>query len=195
MVIAAAADWDYRLLVRNWYLHAQRFGYSHSLVLAMDSELDSELRTRGIPTFDASALVGAWNETCLQRHIQAVRVERHIAVAALLSAGYDVLLTDATCVFTRDFVPSLVTAAARADADVLAQRDTWPTDPVRKVGTAANAGLLYVRASKRDAAVRARSYERHPRRRALRAGRVAGPSHLACPARRCASCATWSREA
>ena len=57
---------------------------------------------------------------------------------ALLSAGLDVLISDATCVFLRDFMPFL----RSANLDVLLQRDDWPPSPL---GTAANAGFVYLR--------------------------------------------------
>ena len=82
--------------------HARQLGYRNALIYSMDSELHSHLSARSVPSFDGSALLNAWNNTCLQRHIQAVRMERHVAVAALLSAGLDVLQTDATCLFLRD---------------------------------------------------------------------------------------------
>ena len=63
------------------------------------------------------------------------------------------LLSDASCVFVRDFVPQLH-AQPRAAFDILVQRDVWPSSPVRKVGTASNAGLYYVRAGKDGASAR-----------------------------------------
>ena len=77
----------------------------------------------------------------------------HAAVAALLRAGLDVLHTDATAVFVRDFVPQLH-GAPRDAYDVLVQRDAWPANPMRKVGTATNAGFYYVRADKDGAVAR-----------------------------------------
>ena len=141
LVVLTSGDWDYRELVLNWVQHAHKLRWFNSLVAAMDRELFDELRRRNIPVADLSSLLLAWNDTCLQRHIQAVRMERQLAVAALVASGLDVLHTDATCVFLRDFLPFL----RSLDADVLAQRDTWPSDPVRKIGTSANAGLNYVR--------------------------------------------------
>lgn len=149
LVVLTSGDWDYRELVLNWVLHAHKLGWFNAVVAAMDRELYDDLRKRRIPVGDNSAMLLAWNDTCLQRHIQAVRMERQLAVAALVAAGLDVLHTDATCVFVRDFLPYL----RSLDADVLAQRDSWPSDPVRKVGTAANAGFNLVRARKGAAAV------------------------------------------
>ncbi|EOD04251.1 hypothetical protein EMIHUDRAFT_453936, partial [Emiliania huxleyi CCMP1516] len=76
-VLLAAADWDYRELALNWYLHARRLGYRGALVLSMERALHELLLRRGVPSFDGGALLAAWNRTCLQRHIQAVRMERH----------------------------------------------------------------------------------------------------------------------
>mmetsp|Transcript_9169 Transcript_9169/g.27456 ORF Transcript_9169/g.27456 Transcript_9169/m.27456 type:complete len:90 (-) Transcript_9169:478-747(-) len=57
-------------------------------------------------------------------------MERHLAAAALVEAGHDVLLTDATAVFLKDFLPRLV--GAPAELDVLLQRDDWPRTGVGK---------------------------------------------------------------
>jgi hypothetical protein len=68
----------------------------------MDRELHTELVRRGVPSADNSANVDAWNTTCLQRHVQRVRMERQLALAALVAAGLDVLHTDASVIFVRD---------------------------------------------------------------------------------------------
>jgi len=152
LVLVTSGDWDYRELVFNWLAHAHRQRASNALVLAMDRELFNELQRRRVPSFDQSDLLLAWNNTCMQRHIQRVRMERHVAVASLVAAGLDVLHTDASCVLTGDVVPYLRGQAAQADFFV--QRDAWPEDPVRSIGTAANAGFYYVRAAKRGVASR-----------------------------------------
>lgn len=144
MTILAAGDWDYRELVLNWVLHAHKLRYSNALVLSMDGELHADLTRRRIPSFDDSANLARWNGTVLQRHIQAVRMERWLAVSALVSAGLDVLATDASTVFLRDFVPALV--GTPADVDVLAQRDDWPVEALNRMGSAVNAGFNYLRA-------------------------------------------------
>ena len=84
LVMMAAADWDFRRIILNWIIHAHRLGYTNALVLSMDVELDADLRRRGLPSVDNSANLDAWNTTCLQRHVQRVRTERVLAVAALL---------------------------------------------------------------------------------------------------------------
>ena len=63
-------------------------------------------------------------------------MERHLAVAALVGAGLDVLHTDATAVFLRDPLPML--RAQPQQVDVLFQRDDWPASPVQAMGTAVN---------------------------------------------------------
>ena len=143
LVVVTAGDFDYRELVLNWVRHARKLRWSNTLVLAMDHPLYEELERQGIAASNHAELLNAWNNTCLQRYIQRVRMERHLAVAALLAAGIDVLHMDATCIAVRDFLPYL---RGVPNVDVLVQRDAWPSDPVRKVGTAANAGLYYVRA-------------------------------------------------
>ena len=152
LVVVTSGDWDYREIVLNWVLHAHKLKYSNALVIAMDPELHGDLKRRRIPVADNSANLQAWNNTCLQRYIQAVRMERHLAVAALLGAGLDVLHTDATAVFLRDVLPVL--RAQPQHVDVLFQRDDWPASPVQAMGTAVNAGFMYLRASKGEAVVR-----------------------------------------
>lgn len=148
VVILTAGDWDYREMVYNWLMHAYRLNYFNSLVLAMDAELHADLLQRRVPVFDNSALLDAWNTTCLQRHIQAVRMERHLGVAAIVASGISVLHAEASVVILGDLMPYL--RAQPADVDLLFQRDDWPGEPVRLMGTAVNAGLMFVRATKRE---------------------------------------------
>ena len=143
LVVMTSGDFDYRELVVNWVLHVRKTGRQNALVYAMDGELHAELTRRGMASYDGSALVGAWNSTCLQRHVQAVRMERHLAAAALVAAGLDVLYTDATAVFVRDAVPYFM--GQPAEVQVMLQRDDWPQDPVRSMGTSVNAGFIYLR--------------------------------------------------
>ena len=124
-------------------MHCHRHGLSNALVLSMERPLHDELRRRSIPSVDHATNLRAWNGTCLQRHIQAVRTERHLAVAALVGAGLEVLLCDATAVLLRDPVPWL--RAQPRSLDVLFQRDDWPASPMATMGTAVNAGFYYVR--------------------------------------------------
>ena len=101
LVVLTSGDWDFRDIVLNWVLHAHRHGYRNTLVLSMDSELHGALQRHNIATFDNSALLAEWNTTCLQRHIQQVRMERQLALAALVAAGFDVLHTDASAIFVK----------------------------------------------------------------------------------------------
>lgn len=151
LVVVTAGDWDYREIIINWLLHAHRLGYSNSIVLAMDVELHADLVRRRIPVFDNSALLDEWNATCLQRHIQAVRMERHLGLAAIVSAGISVLHAEASVVFLHDVMPFI--RAQPADVDLLFQRDDWPSGPVHSMGTAVNPGFMYLHAVKRDSIV------------------------------------------
>ena len=94
LIIVAAGDFDFRDILLNWFSHAHKLGYNNALSLSMDSELHQLLRARGLPSFDDSAQLDAWNTTCLQRHIQRVRMERLLCVAALVAGGFDVLHTE-----------------------------------------------------------------------------------------------------
>ena len=152
LVLLAAADWDFRRIVRNWLSHARALSYTNTLVLSMDTELHSDLTARGVASFDSSMNVAAWNRTCLQRHVQRVRTERLLALAALVRARLDVLLCDATVVFVRDVLPTL-RAAAAAGADLIGQRHECPPNVGRHTGSGINPGFLYARAAKADALV------------------------------------------
>ena len=152
-VVMAAADFDYRLVVLNWYAHARRVGIRNAFVLSMDTDLHEDLRRRRVPSVDNAANTDAWNTTCLQRHIQRVRMERQLAAAALVAAGLDVLLTDADVVFLRDVVPMLHADGAGA-ADLVVQREGGPGGAVRRIGTAVNAGFVCLRARSREAVLR-----------------------------------------
>lgn len=152
LVMMAAADWDFRRIILNWIIHVHRLGYTNALVLSMDAELHADLRRRGLPSFDNSANLDAWNTTCLQRHVQRVRTERVLAVAALVAAGLDVLHMDATVILVQDVLPSL-RAAAAARVDMMAQRHECPPNVERHTGSGVNPGFLYVRAARADALV------------------------------------------
>ena len=152
LVLVTSGDFDYRVLIWNWLLHVKQFGHSNSVVLSLDRQLHEALIRARVTSFDNSANLEAWNRTCLQRYIQAVRTERHVAVAALVASGLDVLLADATAVLVKDPVPIL--RSLPSEGDVFVQRDDWPQDPVRKMGCAANAGFYYVRATNANEVVR-----------------------------------------
>lgn len=76
-------------------------------------------------------------------------MERHWATAALVAAGFDVLLCDATVVFVRDFLPLL--RAQPDEIDMLVQREPGPPSAARRLGCGLNAGFTYVRAAKNAA--------------------------------------------
>ena len=153
LVVMAAADFDWREIILNWAAHLARIGMPNHLVLSMDVELHAHLQRRGVASVDNSAQLEAWNATCLQRHIQRVRMERHVAAAALVASGLDVLLTDATVVFLRDPRP-VFAAPPLADVDVLVQREGGPAAAVRKVGVGCQPGFMLVRAKRAEAMAR-----------------------------------------
>ena len=188
LLLVTVADFDYRELALNWVAHARKLGHANTLVLSMDTELHALLTARGVASFDDSANLAAWNHTCLQRHIQAVRMERHVAVAALIAAGIDVLYTDATAVLlSREVVASL--RAQPAELDVLLQRDDWPAEPMRRMGTAVNAGFVYLRsANGEDVVSDAPRAERRvvmDARSMVMNARRCGERHVVMGARRC----------
>jgi hypothetical protein len=116
LVLVTAADWDYRALAWNWLAHVRQFGHTNAVILSMDRELHRALTSAGATSFDNSANLDAWNRTCLQRHIQAVRTERHLAMAALVASGLDVLLTCAPAIPPRLDVRPIRPCRPRFDA-------------------------------------------------------------------------------
>eukprot|EP00966_Prymnesium_polylepis_P155050 3580495-Prymnesium_polylepis.1 len=98
VVVAAAADVDYRELALNWYASAQRHSLP-ALVLALDAPVQAYLDARRVPAANLTSNMVAWRRTRLQRHIQRALMERLLAATALSAAGLDVLLTDASAVF------------------------------------------------------------------------------------------------
>ena len=145
VVIMAAADWDFRLIISDWHHHLRLHGYHNNLVLSMDTDLHSFLSRQRIPSVDNSENVNDWNTTCLQRHMQRVRMERQLAIAALIASGLDVLNTDATVVFTKPGLFDLFNQAPLNQADLIVQREGGPGGAVKRIGTAVNAGFTYVR--------------------------------------------------
>lgn len=152
LVLVTSGDWDYRALVWNWLAHTRAHGHTNALVVSMDSELHAALVSKAVASFDNTANIAAWNRTCLQRYIQAVRTERHVAVAAIVASGINVLATDATAVLVRPVLPYL--ASLPSDVDVALQRDDWPSGPLHTMGTAVNAGFIFMRATNADDVVR-----------------------------------------
>ena len=133
-----SGDWDYRELF-ELVMHRHKLRWYNALVLAMDQSLTAT--SAGHPGCGSSRVAAAWNITCLAPHTGGD--ERQLAIA-LVVAGLDVLHTDATCIVRVDFLPMLKSVP---DGDILAQRDGWLSDPIRKIGTAANAGFNYLRAT------------------------------------------------
>eukprot|EP00322_Chrysochromulina_rotalis_P018224 CAMPEP_0115839308 /NCGR_PEP_ID=MMETSP0287-20121206/6186_1 /TAXON_ID=412157 /ORGANISM="Chrysochromulina rotalis, Strain UIO044" /LENGTH=395 /DNA_ID=CAMNT_0003292879 /DNA_START=57 /DNA_END=1244 /DNA_ORIENTATION=+ len=150
--VLAAADYDFREIILNWAVHAERVGLTNTLVLSMDTEIHDFLEQRKVVSVDNSANLLAWNVTCLTRHIQRVRMERQLAVAALVAAGLDVLLTDATVVFVRNPLPWLAHPKL-AGVDVFAQRESGPAAAARKIGCGVNPGFLLVRSGQRSSSL------------------------------------------
>ena len=167
MVIMAAADWDFRRVILNFVLHAHARGYTNTLVLSMDTEVHTDMRRRGIPSFDNSDNLDDWNTTCLQRHVQRVRTERVLAIAALIAAGIDVLHCDATVIFVRSLNTSLglphltalgatwqvrdvlpVLRALPPSVDMAAQRHECPPNVQKTTGSGVNPGFMCVTAAK-----------------------------------------------
>ena len=107
LVLMCAADFDFREVAENWYRAIERVGMSNALVYALDAEVYQHLSSRGVPTFDGSANLDAWNRTRVQRHLQRAEAERHMAAAALTAAGLDVLLMDASQVVIGDVTQPL----------------------------------------------------------------------------------------
>jgi hypothetical protein len=124
LVMMAAADWDFRRIILNWIIHVHRLGYTNALVLSMDAELHADLRRRGLPSFDNSANLDAWNTTCLQRHVQRVRTERVLAVAALVAQiGHRDEEVRGEVLYALDYAASAGSPEAIARIDELAAQE------------------------------------------------------------------------
>lgn len=144
LIILTSGDFDYREILLNWARHVHKLRYTNMLVLSMDTRLADFLTKRRIPTFDDSPQLAAWKTTRLQRHIQQVVMERIIALGSLSAAGLNVLHTDATCLIVHDVLPTL--RALPSEVSIFAQRHKYPQPTVRKLGSAANPGFMYLRA-------------------------------------------------
>ena len=129
-IIMTAADFDYRELVENWHRALLRSGHDNGLVYAVDSELHSYLQARRIPTVDGSSNSNAWNRTRLQRHIQQVDAEKHLAAAAVAASGLDVLLTETSHVLLHNVVPALSALTKSGEMDMAVARECNGKPPV-----------------------------------------------------------------
>ena len=105
LVLLAAADFDYREMALNWQRAARRTGIDNALVHCLDDEAYGWLKARDVPVSNGTATMLAWARTKFGRHIQRSLAERHMAAAALVGAGMDVLLCDTTAVVVRDVRP------------------------------------------------------------------------------------------
>lgn len=152
-MVLTGGDWDYREILLNWIAHVRKLQWKNSLVLCHDSptfNLIRRQRYRSVPcalcisAVNNTANMLGWRASRLQRHIQAAKMEKHVAAGALVQAGISVLVMDASAVMLVDVLPSL--RALSADIDVAAQRDDFPLDDGQKVGVAANAGFVFLRA-------------------------------------------------
>ena len=120
LVAMTVADFDFRLLAENWYQHAQRADLP-AIVHALDSEAFGYLSARGVATHNGTDNLLAWSFTKLQRHIQRALAEKHMAAAALVAAGLDVLMFDSTHVPLRSPL-AFFSAPELAAVDLLAPR-------------------------------------------------------------------------
>ena len=120
LVAMTVADFDFRLLAENWYQHAQRADLP-AIVHALDSEAFGYLSARGVATHNGTDNLLAWSITKLQRHIQRALAEKHMAAAALVAAGLDVLMFDSTHVPLRSPL-AFFSAPELAAVDLLAPR-------------------------------------------------------------------------
>ena len=120
LVAMTVADFDFRLLAENWFQHAQRAD-TPAIVHALDSEAFDYLTARGVATHNGTDNLLAWSSTKLQRHIQRALAEKHMAAAALVASGLDVLMLDSTHVLVRSPIAYFSTPQLAA-VDLLAPR-------------------------------------------------------------------------
>ena len=137
------ADFDFRLLAENWYTATQATA-TPALVHALDNEVFSYLSARGVAVHNGTANLLAWESTKLQRHIQRALAERHMAAAALVSAGFDVLMCDTTHVLKRSVEPFF--RVQPAQVDLFAQRGNCNARKER-AGCGARWNFMFMRGS------------------------------------------------
>lgn len=145
LVVFAAADFDFRELGENWYRAAQRAGIPNALIYALDAEACGHFLGKGIPTANGTDNLNAWAATRLQRHIQRALAERHMAAAALASAGFDVLLSDTTHVFRKPIAPFF--ERAPPEIDVFAMRGGCSVKREPQLGCGFLWNFLFLRGS------------------------------------------------
>lgn len=114
------------------------------LIYCIESEACRYFAERKLPASNGTDALLAWqHESRLQRHIQRVLAERHLAAAALASSGLDVLLTDVTAVIVRDVSPFF--GSLPAEADMAAIRGGCK--PKEKLGCSLDWNFLFLRGS------------------------------------------------
>ena len=144
VVVLAAADFDFRELAENWYLAARRARISNALLYALDAEAAAHFVARAIPTANGTANLNAWSATRLQRHLQRALAERHMAAAALVHGGFDVLLTDVSAVLLRPIAPTLRSLSVDGP-DLYAQRGPCRLSKEPAIGCSFQWNLLFAR--------------------------------------------------
>lgn len=144
LVVVTTGSTSALSLVLNWVTHAQRVGVTNALVLCMDRALHRRLTALGTAGFDDSGNMARWNQTHIMRPMQRIFLERFVAITTLIIGGYDVVHSDADCIFLRDPRPFLM--ALPADVHMAAQRDLYPELMLEAMGGyAACMGFLYLR--------------------------------------------------
>jgi len=128
LLFMTAADFDFREIALNWHKALERLGHGNALVYGYDREVVGHLTSRGVPTFDGSANMAAWNTTRMSRHIQQAEAERHLAAAAVAASGLDVLLMESTMVVLKDPMP-LLHEVSKADVDMAVPRGSCGDKP------------------------------------------------------------------
>ena len=146
LVVLTTGDRASHSLVLNWLQMSRRASITNTIVLCWDTALFSLLQSRRIASYDDSANLAAWAQTHIERPLQRIFMERFVAVASLVLAGFDVVHTDADAVFLRDWRPFL--RSLPADTHMFAQRDLYPELMVDAMGGyTACMGFIFFRSS------------------------------------------------
>ena len=114
-VLLTVADFDFREVAENWHKAATRANMPNAVVWSLDGDAYAHLSSRGVPTANGTAAIDGWAQTKLQRHLQRALAERQMAAAALVHAGLDVLVSDATWTYVRDAAPFFAAQPATVD--------------------------------------------------------------------------------
>jgi len=135
--IVAFADSRYIEILMNWLVALAVNGIENYLVVALDRELDTFLRARGIPVVLSE----------LRGDLHALWVLRINVFDALCAAGIDFVHSDVDAIWMRDPRAAYLTDQG-ADL-IISQGTIWPPDVHQRFGFVLCCGLFQLRSTER----------------------------------------------